>query len=303
MNTRIGVLTAMITTLLIAPSPAGAGGKKPSKEEDVLFKKAGAFVKAFNAGDAKALAAFWAEDCDYVSQTGRHVKGRKAIEELYRNFFAQRKGAKLRITVDSVRFLKPNVAVEDGLTELIPPDGGPVTATSYTILHIKDGEEWRLSSLREAAPPSPSQYGHLRGLEWLLGEWADASHGEAARATFAWAENQNFIVATIVTTRKDVPVGGSTQWIGYDAVDRMIRSWSFDSRGGIAEGVWSQKGKEWRVASTARLSDGKTVKGTTILTPVDGETLSWRSVNRSVDGQKMPDSEEVRLKRVKGAAP
>jgi uncharacterized protein (TIGR02246 family) len=94
-------------------------------EEEVLRKRAEAFVETFNKGDTKALAAFFTPDADLVDPEGHHVQGRKAIEEAYRQYFAKAKGAKLFIRITSVRVAKPDLALEDGFTEVVSAQGGP----------------------------------------------------------------------------------------------------------------------------------------------------------------------------------
>ena len=54
-------------------------------------KRAQEFVAAFNRGDAKAVAGFWAPDAEYVDQMGGTVKGRAALEKLYAKTFAENK--------------------------------------------------------------------------------------------------------------------------------------------------------------------------------------------------------------------
>src|SRR5262249_14867780 len=156
-----------------------------------------AFVAAFNKGDARALAAFWTSEGDYVDQDGRRLKGRKAIEEAMRGFFAENKGAKLRINIASVRVVTPELAIEDGTTDVIPADGTPPTRARYTIVHVKQSGEWRLASVREAAFAAPSHSEHLRDLEWLIGAWTDEEEkGEVAHAVFSWTNNGNFILSS-----------------------------------------------------------------------------------------------------------
>jgi uncharacterized protein (TIGR02246 family) len=111
--------------------------------------------EAFEKGDAKAVAAFWAEDGDYVDLNGRYLHGRPSIENAFKDFFAENKGLKLRIDVNSVRFVTPDMAIEDGTTAVIPPDGAPPSQARYTNVHVKKNGQWVLQSVREApyAPP------------------------------------------------------------------------------------------------------------------------------------------------------
>ena len=102
------------------------GATERAEGKDVHGRRA-AFIAAFNRGDARAVAAFWAPDATYVDQAGREHKGREAIEKLYEKVFAARKGAKLAIHVTSAKLLTPDVALEDGITEVTPAEGGLTT--------------------------------------------------------------------------------------------------------------------------------------------------------------------------------
>jgi uncharacterized protein (TIGR02246 family) len=273
--------------------------KRYPKDEAALLENAKGFVEVFHKGDARALAAFWTEDGDYVDQAGRSHKGRDAIEKTFQEYFAENKGLKLRIDIADLRFVTPDVAVEDGMTAVIPPDGGPPSRARYTIIHVKKDGKWLLSSVRDAPFSAPTQYDHLRGLEWAIGEWAEEAKGEAARASFAWAQNQNFIVSTFTTSFKNIAIGGGVQWIGWDPIGKQIRSWSFESSGGYGESTWAKKGDSWVLEMTAVLPNGKKVSATTVLSHPDADTLVWQSRNRSVDGKEIPDAREIRFKRVK----
>lgn len=196
--------------LVLAPVWFVWGQPKDNRqEEDKLQKRAEAFVAAFNKGDAAALAGFWTPDVDYVLVDGRHLKGREAIEKAFKSFFSENKGVKLHITITSLRLVKPDLAIEDGATEVLAPDGRPGSMARYTIVHVKQDGEWMLASVRAAPFSPPSNHEHLQELEWLTGDWVDeAEKGEVARVSFSWAENRNFLVSTFTTTLKDVPVSG-----------------------------------------------------------------------------------------------
>src|SRR5271166_2446331 len=120
--------------LLASPPPARATSAETAAEENSLTNNAKAFVDAFEKGDAKAIAAFWAEDGDYVDVNGRHLQGRPSIENAFKDFFTENKGLKLRIDVNSVRFVTPDIAIEDGITSVIPRtarlQAKPATRTS-----------------------------------------------------------------------------------------------------------------------------------------------------------------------------
>jgi uncharacterized protein (TIGR02246 family) len=289
--------------------PGGARAQdKPGATERSEGKEANgrraAFIEAFNKGDARAVAAFWAPDATYVDQAGRTHKGREAIQQLYEKVFAARKGAKLAIHVTSSKQLTPDVALEDGVTEVTPAEGGlPTTARFSAVLVKKDGE-WYLQSIRDAVAHPPSNHEHLEGLEWLIGEWAgEAEKGESATASYDWAENQNFIVSEFATTVDGTPVVGGTQWIGWDAVAKQVRSWSFYSRGGFGEAVWAKDGDRWVAKVQARTREGKKVSATNTVTRTDDDHMTWQMTNLTVGGESLPDPKPVKMKRVKPPQP
>jgi uncharacterized protein (TIGR02246 family) len=178
MKTRLYWLVVLPVLMLgfIALGGSARSFKGDAKEDtakEVIAKNGEAFIEAFHKGDAAALAAFWTEDADHTNAAGTHLKGREAIQKSFETFFAENKGHKLRINSASLRFLTPDVAVEDGTSEVIPPDGGPPSRTHYTVVHVQKDGKWLLGSLREATFLPSTNYEHLHDLEWTVGDWAD----------------------------------------------------------------------------------------------------------------------------------
>jgi uncharacterized protein (TIGR02246 family) len=290
-----------ILTLVSLPLgllPAGAANQETGDKE-TIFSNAKAFVDAFEKGDAKAVAAFWAEDGDYVDLDGRHLHGRTAIEDAFKDFFKENKGLKLRIDVKSVRFVRPDVAIEDGTSSVIPPDGTPPSPASYTNVHVKKGEQWVLQSVREAPYTPPGSDEHLRGLEWAVGEWVDEGDGpEIDHVTFEWSEDGNFLISTQDVTVKNALVSRATEWIGWDPATSQIRSWSFVADGSIGENTWSSEGDQWIIKTNATLPDGKKLAATNIIARNGPDAITWQSKDRTLDGKALPDVNEIKMKRV-----
>lgn len=290
----------MVLSILLASLTAAAVRAQPGDARDkaTLAKNAEAFIVAFDQGDAKALASFWTPDGDYTSQTGRHLKGRDAIEKTFQDFFANNKGLKVRIESDSLRFVSPDVAVEDGMTFVLSPDGAPPSRTRYTIVHVKKEGKWSLSSVRDAPYSAPSNFEHLRGLQWAVGSWSgQGDGGDAEQLSLSWTDNQNFLIGSFTTTVKGVSVGRATHWIGWDPQAKRIRSWIFDAAGGFGEGVWTREADKWVVKTKSVLQDGKNATATFVLGRADANTFTLQARDRTVDGQAVPDTREFKLKR------
>jgi uncharacterized protein (TIGR02246 family) len=287
-----------------APPARAEGPQGDPKDLAAIQKNAEAFIAAFEKGDAAAVAALWAPDGDYTDQSGRTLKGRADLLKALQHAFALNKGMKLRINSASLRFLTPDVAVEDGTTEVIPPDGGPPSSSRFTNIHVKKDGEWRFGSVRTSAAAPSGNYQHLRELEPLLGEWAEdpsknGSRGEEERLSFTWAEGQSFVVGTFAKSFRGRPLANAKQWIGWDPVAKNVRSWMFDASGAFAEGTWAQDGNRWVIQLHSTFPDAKKGTATFVLTRVDADTLTLQGKGRSVDGNALPDSQVVTLKRTK----
>lgn len=303
----LGLVAALTVGLYLADRRMPAQADEPqTKGNPGLGKgqRAQEFLAAFNRGDAKAVAGFWTPDGDYFDQVGRPYKGRAAIEKLYEKVFATQKGGKLAVTVLSARMVSSDVAIEDGLTEVTPADGGPPSVARFSAVLVKKDGVWYFESVRDSVAHPPSNSEFLEDLEWLIGDWTgEAQKGESARASYSWAENQNFIVNTFATTLNGVPVVGGTQWIAWDAVDKQIRSWSFFSGGGFSEAVWSKDGAKALIKIRARSADGKQINGTNVLTRIDSDHFTFQLTQMTVDGKPAPDASLVKMKRIKADRP
>jgi uncharacterized protein (TIGR02246 family) len=277
---------------------AGQAANGDAQQTGALMKNAQAFVDAFEKGDAKAVAAFWAEDGDWVNLTGRRLQGRPSIENAFKDFFTENKGSKLRIDVNSVRFVTPDTAIEDGVTSVTSPDGGPPNQARYTNVHVKKDGQWVLQSVRESPYTPPGNYEHLRGLEWAVGEWVDEGDGpEIDHATFEWSPDGNFLISTQDVTVRDTLISRSTEWIGWDPASSQIRSWSFVGDGAIGESIWTNEGDQWIIKTNATMPNGKKLAATNIITLNGPDAITWRSKDRTLDGKALPDVKEIKMKR------
>src|SRR5262249_50842848 len=296
---RLLALLAAVFCLTAGPA-LGQPVKGSPEDQTAIGKQAEKFIDAFHKGDAKALAAFWAPDGDYTDLTGHTMKGRDAIQKLFEEFFTETKGLKLRIESQSLRFVTPDVAVEDGETSGISPEGTPPSRARFTIVHVKRDGQWLLSSVRDAPFAPPSNYENLRGLEWIVGDWAaEDEKGIGEQLSVSWADNQNWLTGTFSTTARGVSVGRATHWVGWDPAAKKVRSWIFDATGGFGEGAWTKDGDKWVIKTTSVLQDGKKATATILLARVDADTLSLQSKDKTVDGKAVPDTAVVKLKRVK----
>jgi uncharacterized protein (TIGR02246 family) len=273
-----------------------------AEDEAAIRKSDAAYVEAYNKKDAKALSVLWSPEAVYVDpETGDEAVGREEIEKEFSDTFAGVKDVKLEVDVDSIRFLSPNVAVEHGTARVIYPEGEP-DESAYAALFVKREGKWLLDRVTEEvaeAPPEPlpSSYEHLKDLEWMIGSWVDQDDDATVQTDAQWTKNQNFINRSFAVVVGDQVDLAGMQIIGWDPAAKQIRSWIFDSDGGFAEGKWTRKGDRWLIQTVGTLPDGGRTSALNIMTRVDDDSFTWQSVNREVNGDILPNVDEVLVVR------
>jgi len=293
-----GVLVILTYGLLPGQDCDEKPGKKAQvvkrkTDEALIRKQAADFVRAFNKGDAKSLAALWTEEGEYIDDDGTTYRGRAAIQEVYADFFAKNPKRKLEINIESIRFVSSNSAIEEGFaTSLV---GKNRNTTRYSTLHVKENGKWLMAVVREWS----SQESGLVQLDWLIGSWASNSKdGEVVTTTYTWDENKKFIRGRFTIKGKKSSLSG-TQIIGQDPRSGQIRSWLFSAQGGFGEATWSYDGKRWLQDAAGVEGDGTEVTATNIMTPLGKDAFSWQSVDRTIDGDEVPNIPPVKVTRVK----
>lgn len=278
-------------------SPADDPGAQARAE---ITKTAEAFVAAYHREDAKALSEFWTPEGDYMDLGGRVIKGREAIAADFAHLFAENDGLKLRIEVASVRFPTPDTAIEDGVTSVMSSGGGLPNRAHYTNFLVKQDGKWLLSSVRESAYVPPNNYDRLQQFEWAIGEWAeDVKEGHAGRVVFEWTPDQNFIIASRAVAVNDNILFNGSERIGWDPAAKLIRSWNFEADGGFSEGSWTRTGdNQWTIKTSAVLRSGSLMTSTTTISRTDPDTVTWQSKDQRLDGNPLPDTAVITMKRV-----
>lgn len=267
----------------------------PSAEEQAVRKAAAAYAAAFNARDAKALAALWSPEAAYRNRTtGEIADGRAEIASQFAVLFEQDKDSRMAVEIDSVKFVSPNVAVETGIARLTR-EKEEIEATSYTAVYVRRDGAWLLDRVTDQAVPGPAV--RLRDLEWMVGKWVDRSDAVEVETECTWAMNKSYLVRSYkVVAGDDVELSGM-QLIGWDPNAKSIRSWTFDSDGAFAEADWKFRGGRWYVRNRGRTGDGATATMTNVIRQVDRDSFTWQTIERTVDGGLLPNADEVLIVR------
>lgn len=280
-----------------APAPRVDTGA----DEKAIRATADAFAKAFNAADAKAVAALWAPDAEYVDESGESFQGRAAIEKLYAEVFQQHRGAMMTVKIESIRLLGPDVALEKGIAWVKSPGGIADSAARYTVVHSKRDGQWLMAFGRDAPYVPASNEDYLKDLEWLIGDWAPEAKDQPLRLHFEWMAQRNFIrnVFTVSKDKESTLTGG--QIIGWNPRKGRIVSWHFDAQGGFGEDVWTKDGSKWVIEASGTMRDGSQTRAVNIMTPLGDNSFTWQSIKRTLDGVQLPDTPPVKIVKISSA--
>ena len=270
---------------------------KSTAELQAIRKSSQQFVAAFDKADAKAVAALWTETGEYVDESGRSFTGRKAIEKEYTRFFEEHPGHKITLAIDSLKLLSDSAAIEDGRAILDPEPAGAPATSKYTVVHVKVDGQWLMSSVRDTHVPTPSAYRHLEDFEWLIGSWSAEEQGAKTEVTCRWIANKSFVERSFRVTKSGQVTAAGVQIIGWNPTTGAPQSWLFASDGGQVVGKWTAKENGWRIESQGILADGTPTTAVTTFTKLDDEAFAWQSLSRTVGDRKLPDTEEIVLKR------
>jgi uncharacterized protein (TIGR02246 family) len=284
-----------------AAKPTSAKPKTNEAADRAAIRAAAeSYVAAYNRGDAKAVARLWSEKGQWIGPEGKPVEGRAAIQKELETMFALSKGLRLELVDFSVRFVTPDVAVEEGTVRVTRP-GEESSDSTYIAIDHKQGGQWLLDTVRETEVPTAEAESEtaspLQELGWLVGDWGDNSPDAAISTTVRWTKNKTFLNYSFKVSVPDMDDLEGTQVIGWDPAAGTIRSWMFDSDGGFGDGTWTKKDNRWIIKFKQVLPDGRKASATNIYTVIDRNTVTWQSIGREIDGQFMPNVGPIKVVR------
>jgi uncharacterized protein (TIGR02246 family) len=279
-------------------APAKPAEEKPAPPEVAAVREVNRlFAEAFNRGDARAIAALWAENGEYDGPDAERLRGREAIRKAYTDFFKQNPKAALEGRVDSVRLLGPRAAVEEGVLRSGLAGAKDRGETRFSAFLVLEDGGWRFAAAREwVANEAPRV--SLDDVAWLAGEWTAKVKDTEVRLTFAWEEGKVFLRGRYAMSRDGKAVASWTQVIAKDP-NAGLRSWQFNSDGGFGEWAWARDGSRWVIQGTGTQPDGGEETATNLLVPLDKDAFTWQVLERTAGGKAQPGQPPVKVERVK----
>lgn len=278
----------------VPAATAPAAPEDRATDREAVKKALADFAATFQKGDAKALAALWTAEGEYIGDDGTVVRGRAALEKDYAGFFAKNPTNALEVEIDALRFPSRDTAIAEGHFKLRTGAKKELVVSRSSFLFAREEGKWLVAVAREW----PGDGRSLRDLEWLIGSWEAKRDGTVVATRYEWTKNKTFIRCHVSITH-DRQTQTATQTIGKMPSTGALHVWTFEDDGGIGDADVSRDGKRWVFAARGSTADGRVITLTNILTPIDADTFAWQTVERTADGEALPDLPMVKVTRVK----
>jgi uncharacterized protein (TIGR02246 family) len=273
------ISSGVATASAVMPQPTPS---HPTAGPDIagINRMMRSYLQAFNRHDSAALAAHWSTTGENVDiDSGETTAGREAVREVFTALFEEDADATIDIDIASIRALRDDVAIVDGVSRISFTDAPP-SSSRFSAVLVRENGVWVLDTVREShAAPQQAEAASIQQpsrpideMSWLVGSWEDVSEGVTASTNCFWSPNKAFLIRTHLVSSDAVqeqrpmpgddripgllPAGTAgtreiTEIIGWDSKREQLRSWLFSSDARFAEGTWSREGNAW----TLRLED------------------------------------------------
>lgn len=149
------VLIALLAgSLFMTPAAAQNARAEEAAIRDVVRK----YVDAREKRDPKLLEALFTQDADQLTTSGEWRKGRDNVVKGGLASSQANPGSR-QITIETVRFLVPGVAIADGRYEIAGAAGAAPRKMRTTFVITRTGStgDWRIAAIRNMAPTEPAR--------------------------------------------------------------------------------------------------------------------------------------------------
>ena len=152
MRTHLALALALVAA---APAAFAQGGDR-AVDETAIRAVVQAFLATREANDAAALGALLTQDVDQQQTSGNTRRGREAV--VTGSLATQQStGGRRTITIDSLRFVTPDVAIADGRYDSVGRADGTDQRMLTSMVLRREGGAWKIAAIRNMLPTAPQR--------------------------------------------------------------------------------------------------------------------------------------------------
>ena len=148
----------LLAIVCLATAIAAAAQPQPAADEALVREVVRKYVDAREKRDAKAMESLFTADADQLTTAGEWRQGRESVVKGGLASSQANPGAR-SITIETVRFVAPGVALADGRYEIAAAAGAAPRKmrTTFVIVRRAATEPWRIAAIRNMAPTDPAR--------------------------------------------------------------------------------------------------------------------------------------------------
>jgi uncharacterized protein (TIGR02246 family) len=139
----------MVAACYALPAFGAQASSTPSRDEAAVREVVRRYVNAREHSDRKAIEALFTADADQHTTSGEWRRGREQVVTGALESSTRNPGSR-SISVESVRFITPDVAIADG--PYLIGSGGNVRRNWTTIVVKRETDGWRIAAIRNMVP-------------------------------------------------------------------------------------------------------------------------------------------------------
>ena len=288
----VGIISACLAASVVggwnfACLPATAADVQAAADVAAIRAAAAAYRTALAKGDAAAIREAWTADGDVVDGWGNLLSSADVAK--VDGGAADGERPEIRIADTRLRFITPDVALEDGSVDVVMPGTETPLEGWFSAIWVKEGGAWKLAGIREAERPPAVEADMLDDLDWMVGEWTLVPEDGAAKdgvpdmkMSVRWDAGRMFLIRDV---RLSTPAAAAEpvtvdvqQRIGWDPLVGRIRSWSFSTDGTRGEATWFRDGNSWIAKGTTIRPDGTQTTAVHIYSYDGKDRCQWRTM-------------------------
>jgi uncharacterized protein (TIGR02246 family) len=141
--------------LVTSASDALAQSADRAADEAAIKAVIQAFIDTREANDDAGLTAILTPDVDQRQTSGNMRSGRDAVVSGSLTT-TQATGGRRTITVDSLRFVSPDVAIADGRYDSVGRTDGTDQRMLTSIVLRREADGWKIAAIRNMLPTAPA---------------------------------------------------------------------------------------------------------------------------------------------------
>ena len=145
-------------TLLVLFAVSASTQNNHAADESAMRDAVKQLEAGWNTKSGATFAKPFAEDADYVIINGSYIKGRAVIESQHQRIFdTVFKDTTLSLTVQQIRFLRPDVAVVHVKGQRTSPVQELNQGAMLTLFMTKEKQGWTIAAFQNTAIAKPGR--------------------------------------------------------------------------------------------------------------------------------------------------